>query len=81
MTLFNLLFAKEAAQLRLNSRRLSALMAANGLDDVANPALIGVITELREGHDIKAAQLYCEATGAGIGEAQLAVQELKQLGV
>ncbi len=82
MVLFNLLFPKEAAQLKLNSRRLSALMVASGLDDGANPALTGVITELRAGHDIKAAQLYCQETGASVAEGHLAVRELKQqLGV
>lgn len=78
MGLFTILFPKEAAQLRLSSRRVSALMAASGLDDESNPALAGVVSELRAGRDIKAAQLYCEAMGVGIGESQVAVQELKQ---
>lgn len=78
MALFRILFPKEAAQLKRNSRRVSALMAGSGLDDESNPALAGVITELRAGRDIKASQLYCEAMGVGVGESQVAVQELKQ---
>ncbi|MEO6880843.1 MAG: hypothetical protein ABI181_07840 [Mycobacteriaceae bacterium] len=77
MGLFNIMFPKQAAQLTLNSRRVSALMAGSGLDDESNPALAGVIAELRAGRDIKATQLYCEAMGVGVVESQVAVQELK----
>ena len=77
MSLFGLLFPGESAQLKLNARRINQLLSAAGIDDAEDPAFANVVAELRAGRDIKAAQLYCQTTGAGVGEARIAVSEIK----
>lgn len=77
MGLFGVLFPREAAQLRLQGRRLAELREHAGLDDTQNPDLEEVIEELRAGRDIKAAQLYSTLMGVSVGESHLAVSELK----
>jgi ABC-2 type transport system permease protein len=48
-----------------------------GLDNWSDPQLAGIEDEVKAGHQIKAAQMYSKATGAGVGEAKLAVDDLR----
>lgn len=78
MSLFTVLFPREAARLARAERVSKRAAALAGYDEWADPLLKDVVTEIRAGRDIKATQAYCEATGSGLAEARLAVDELKQ---
>jgi hypothetical protein len=77
VSLFGILFPREAARLSLNTKRVAELMDLAGLDDSSRPELSEVIREIRAGHDIKAAQLYSQVMGVGVGESHLAVSDIK----
>lgn len=49
-----------------------------GFDHWSDPRLAGIEDEVRAGHEIKAAQMYCKATGVSAGEAKLAVDALRE---
>jgi hypothetical protein len=43
----------------------------------SDPLLAGIEDEVRAGHEIKAAEMYCTATGVGVREAKIAVDSLR----
>jgi hypothetical protein len=78
MSMFSILFPGEAARLARAERLLGRLADRAGYDEWSDPLLQDVVTEVREGKEIKAVQLYTQATGSGIGEARLAVEDLRR---
>ncbi len=78
MSLFTLFFPREAARLARAERVATRAAVLAGYDEWADPLLTDVVAEIKAGRDIKATQLYSEATGSGLGEAKVAVDELKQ---
>ena len=49
-----------------------------GDDMWSDPVLAGIEDQVRAGHEIKAAQMYCKATGVSVGEAKLAIDSLRE---
>lgn len=78
MSLFSLLFPGEAARIARADRLIGRLADQAGYDEWSDPSLQDVVAEVRRGRDIKAVQLYTQATGSGIGEARLAVEDLRR---
>lgn len=58
-------------------REPRALIAFAGHDMWSDPLLAGIEDQVRAGHDSKAAQMYCKATGATTGEAKVAIDALR----
>jgi len=57
----------------------SAAVPELGGDDIwSDPLLAGIEDQVRAGHQIKAAEMYCKATGVSIGEAKLAIDGLRE---
>ena len=57
----------------------SAAVPELGGDDMwSDPLLSGIEDQVRAGHEIKAAQMYCEATGVSVREAKLAIDSLRE---
>jgi ABC-2 type transport system permease protein len=48
-----------------------------GYDDWSDPLLAGIEDEVKAGHEIKATEMYCKATGVSVGEAKRAVDGLR----
>jgi hypothetical protein len=78
MSLFSFLFPREAARLARTERLIGRLADQAGYDEWSDPLFQEVVSELRGGRDIKAVQLYTQVTGSGIGEARLAVEDLRR---
>jgi len=77
MALFSVMFPREAARLERAERLLGRLADLAGYDEWSDPLLAGVEEQVRAGNDIRAAQMYSNATGSGVGEARLAVSGLR----
>lgn len=76
MSLFSLLFPREAARLARAERAASRAVALLGYDELLDPSLAAVVAEVRAGRETKAAELYAGAVGCSAAEARLAVQAL-----
>jgi hypothetical protein len=61
------------------NRAQSAAVPEPGGDDMwSDPLLAGIEAQMRAGHEIKAAEMYCKATGASLPEAKLAIDSLRE---
>jgi ABC-2 type transport system permease protein len=49
-----------------------------GDDRWSDPLLAGIEDQVRAGHEIKAAEMYCKATGVSVAEAKLAIDSLRE---
>lgn len=76
--LFSLLCPVEKARLGRAEPMIGRLTDVAGYDEWPDPLLAGIQDEVTAGHEIKATQMYCLATGAGIAEARLAVDSLRK---
>jgi hypothetical protein len=76
--LFSLFCPVEKARLARAERMIGRLADVAGYDEWSDPLLAGIQDEVTAGHEIKATQMYCLATGAGIVEARLAVDSLRK---
>ncbi|MBC7560106.1 MAG: hypothetical protein H7270_12290 [Dermatophilaceae bacterium] len=63
---------------RRNLTQIPGVPEAGGDDMWSDPLLAGIEDQVRAGHEIKAAQMYCEATGVSVGEAKLAIDSLRE---
>jgi ABC-2 type transport system permease protein len=63
---------------RRNRAQDAAVPEPDGDDRWSDPLLAGIEDQVRAGHEIKAAQMYCEATGVSVGEAKLAIDSLRE---
>jgi hypothetical protein len=61
------------------SRAQNAAVPELGGDDMwSDPLLAGIEDQVRAGHEIKAAEMYCAATGVSVREAKLAIDSLRE---
>jgi hypothetical protein len=77
MSLFSVMFPTDAARLARAERLLGRLSDLAGYDEWSDPLLAGIADEVKAGRDIKAAEMYCKATGSGVGEARIAIADLR----
>jgi hypothetical protein len=64
---------------RRNHAENAAVPELAGGDDMwSDPLLAGIEDQVRAGHEIKAAEMYCKATGVSVGEAKLAIDSLRE---
>ena len=77
MSVFSVLFPNQSARLDRAERLVGRLADIAGYDAWSDPLLVGAKVEVMAGRDIKAVEMYCKATGSGIGEARIAVANLR----
>jgi hypothetical protein len=63
---------------RRRRAEIAAVPQLGGDDMWSDPLLAGIEDQVRAGHQIKAAQMYCEATGVSVGEAKVAIDSLRE---
>jgi hypothetical protein len=72
------MLAKNRGRLSWLERRLDLLSEVVGFDVAESPALVAVMSEIRSGREIKAAQIYTQAFACPMSEAKQAIADLKQ---
>lgn len=78
MGVFEFLYPRPAARIEFLSRQVARLNRMTGYDELSDPDFQDIITELRAGREIKAAELYCKRFGASIGESHTAISEIRK---
>jgi hypothetical protein len=63
---------------RSNRAQTAAVPGLGGHDMWSDPLLAGIEEQVRAGHEIKAAEMYCKATGVSVAEAKLAIDSLRE---
>jgi ABC-2 type transport system permease protein len=63
---------------RRNRAGRASVPELGGDDMWSDPLLAGIEDQMRAGHEIKAAEMYCKATGVSLPEAKLAIDSLRE---